>query len=84
MENKKKGIDYGDVERFGLLGILPKKKRYGTEKDKRIAREKIKENNEFIQYAIAISGAHYINDIMDKLVDWVVFCNETYYFYTNI
>ena len=72
---------YKDIEDFNLIGILPKKKRYGTSKDKRIVYNAIVNNKAFVQFALNKTGADYINQIIDKLIDFIIFCNEGYYLY---
>lgn len=70
---------YSDVERFHLLGIIPKKKRYGTPKDVERCRNCILENQEFIQFALEDERAETLGEILPGLVRWVIKCNEAYY-----
>ncbi len=70
---------YSDVERFHLLGIIPKKKRYGTPKDVERCRNCILENQEFIQFALEDEHAETLGEILPGLVRWVIKCNEVYY-----
>lgn len=72
---------YGDIVNFNLANILPKKKRYGTSKDKSIVYNAIVNNHEFVQFALNKTGAYYINQIIDKLIDFIITCNQIYYFY---
>ena len=72
---------YQDIIDFNLVGILPKKKRYGTDKDKSIVYNAIVNNKDFVQFALNKTGADYINQIIDKLIDFIIFCNEGYYLY---
>lgn len=72
---------YQDIINFNLVGILPKKKRYGTDKDKRIVYNAIVNNKDFVQFALNKTGAYYINQIIDKLIDFIITCNQIYYFY---
>lgn len=72
---------YQDIINFNLVGILPKKKRYGTSKDKSIVYNAIVNNKEFVQFALNKTGANYINQIIDKLIDFIIECNQIYYFY---
>lgn len=72
---------YGDIINFNLANILPKKKRYGTDKDKSIVYNAIVNNKEFVQFALNKTGADYINQIIDKLIDFIITCNQIYYFY---
>ena len=48
---------YSDIKRFGLHNVLPKKKRYGSEKDKRIVKDAILNNKEFVKFALQNSNA---------------------------
>ena len=72
---------YQDIINFNLVGILPKKKRYGTDKDKSIVYNAIVNNKDFVQFALNKTGANYINQIIDKLIDFIIKCNQIYYFY---
>lgn len=72
---------YSDVKKYGLIGILPQKKRYGTKKDMAIVTAAIKNNPEFIQFSLKDEKAEYLNDILFGLVEWVIKCNEVYYLY---
>lgn len=72
---------YGDIIRYGLVDILPKKKRYGTSKDRNIVYNAIVNNKDFVQFALNNTGANYINQIIDKLIDFIITCNQIYYFY---
>ena len=74
-------MTYKDICDFNLVGILPKKKRYGTDKDKSIVYNAIVNNKDFVQFALNKTGAHYINQIIDKLVTFIITCNEGYYLY---
>ncbi|MEY8389841.1 hypothetical protein D3Z47_02230 [Lachnospiraceae bacterium] len=72
-------MDYGDVERFHLLGIIPKKKRYGTPKDVERCRNSILKNQEFIQFALKEERTECLEEILPELVEWVIVCNAAYY-----
>lgn len=72
---------YDDVKKYGLVGILPAKKRYGTKKDVAVVIDAIKSNKEFIQYALKEEQADYLGEILAGLVEWVIKCNEVYYKY---
>lgn len=72
---------YCDIKKWGLVGILPVKKRYGSKKDIAIVTEAIKSNKTFIQYALQEEQADYLGEIMGSLVEWVIKCNEVYYNY---
>lgn len=70
---------YSDVKKFGLCGIIPHKKRYGTHKDITIVTNAIKQNNDFCQFALSEdNNATCINDIIGKLTRFVLLCNEIY------
>lgn len=69
---------YSDVVKAGLCGILPKKKRYGSKKDIAIINKAIRENHEFCQKAMQDQNADYINDIIGKMIKFVLVCNEIY------
>ena len=43
---------YSDIKKFGLHNILPQKQRYGSERDKRLARRAILQNSEFTEFAL--------------------------------
>lgn len=70
---------YSDIEKHGLIGILPKKKRYGTKKDKTIVKEAVLGNKDFVQFALQDTKATYINEIIDRVVSFIVKCNQAYY-----
>lgn len=70
---------YSDIKKYGFLGIIPKKKRYGTEKDKRIVRGAILNNKEFMQYAMQKKEVSYINEILGSLINFIIKCNEAFY-----
>lgn len=70
---------YSDIERFHLLGIIPKKKRYGTPKDVERCRNCILKNQEFIQFALNEEHTESLDEILPQLVEWVIKCNEVYY-----
>lgn len=72
---------YSDVKRFGLHSILPQKKRYGSEKDKRLAETAILQNSEFTEFALKDVGSHSMDLIIDKLIKFVIACNDCYYNY---
>lgn len=72
---------YQDIIDFNLVDILPKKKRYGTDKDKSIVYNAIVNNKDFVQFALNKTGADYINQIIDKLIDFIITCNQIHYFY---
>lgn len=72
---------YDDMKKWGLVGILPAKKRYGSKKDVAIVIDAIKSNKEFIQYALKEKQADYLSEILAMLVEWVIKCNEVYYNY---
>lgn len=76
---------YQDVERFGLLGLLPahKKTKLVTKKDISIAKNAILNNSAFIQFALEEENADYINDILGELIDWVIVCNQAYNYYNK-
>lgn len=70
---------YSDVKKFGLCGIIPHKKRYGTHKDITIITNAIKQNNDFCQFALSENNnAKCINDIIGKITKFVLLCNEIY------
>lgn len=70
---------YSDIKKYGLLGILPKKKRYGTKKDKQIVREAVVANKNFLQFALQGVGATYVEKRIEKVVSFVITCNEAFY-----
>ena len=70
---------YSDIKKFGFLGIIPKKKKYGTEKDKCIVREAIQNNKEFIQFVLCEKNISDINEILADLTNFIVRCNEAFY-----
>ena len=80
-QNPQRGVNmvYSDIKKFGFLGIISKKKRYGTEKDKRIVREAILNNKEFMQYAMQKKEVSYINEILGSLINFIIECNEAFY-----
>lgn len=72
---------YSDVKNYGLIGILPDKKRYGTKKDIAITTDAIKKNKAFIQFVLEGKKAEYLNEILGGLVEWVIKRNEVFYKY---
>lgn len=72
---------YSDIKRFGLHNILPQKKRYGSEKDKRLARTAVLQNSEFTEFALKDADSQSIDLIIDKLIRFVIVCNDCYYNY---
>lgn len=72
---------YDDVKKYGLLGILPDKKRYGTRKDIATVTEAVRKNKAFIQFSLEDENAGYLNEILAGLIEWVIKCNEVYYKY---
>ena len=79
---------YSDILKSNLHNILPAPKgkngNYNrTEKLKSKVEKAILENKEFCQMAIQKSGVEYINDILPKLVNFVINCNECYYYYQD-
>ena len=74
-------MNYLDYKKHGFIGILPNKKRYGTEKDKRILKEAILKNKDFCQKAMKENEVNYLNDILGSLIEFGIRCNEAYWKY---
>lgn len=69
---------YSDIIKYGLCGILPHKKRYGTQKDIKTVEAAIKANSAFCQFAMNQYKVDHINGIIGKLTRFVLMCNEVY------
>ncbi len=72
---------YSDIKKFGLHNILPQKKRYGSEKDKRLVKAAILQNTEFAEFVLKNDNVQSIDLIIDKLITFVIRCNDCYYNY---
>ncbi len=80
---------YSDVERFGLIGIIPaptgKSNTYS--KNNRSVRSKVtesvKSNQEFVQFALEDELADHLNEILGSVVEFIIKCNEAYYYFNG-
>ena len=72
---------YSDIKKFGLHNILPQKQRYGSERDKRLARTAILQNSEFTEFALKDTDSQSMDSIIDKMIKFVIACNDCYYNY---
>lgn len=76
-------IVYSDIKKYNLHNILKRKDKYNTkdEKTRHFVNECIRNNPDFVQFALKATNNVYINDIIDKLITFVIKCNDVYYNY---
>lgn len=81
---------YSDIEKFGFIGIIPKPKTKSGEYSKqnksvrKIVIENVKNNKDFVQFALKEKGAQRINEILGGVVEFIIRCNEAYYYYKDL
>ena len=74
---------YSDIKKFNLHNILKQQKQYNT-KSKKLRKQvqtAILNNKDFIQFALKSTNEDYINNILGKLITFIIKCNDCYYNY---
>ena len=80
---------YSDIEKYGFIGIIPppKTKDGDYAKHNRKVRKTIENailnNREFVQFALKDTKSDYLNQILGRLIEWILHCNEAYYYYKH-